>query len=160
MPQRAPRTKAALHYFDDGIRHVVVGARGSWSLTGEAGQIPVLTFTMTGLYAAPTDNAIGSVIKQNQAFPVLFKNGNTTSFSVFGFAAALQSYSFDCNNETIYHELVGGTKEVLITDRKPGGTMSVEAVALSAITSLPMPLAAAQAPTLSSTVRALQHLHL
>lgn len=130
-PESTTHESCTIHYFDDGIRHVVIGSRGSWSLNAEVGQIPVLTFTMTGRYATPTDDGIGTVTEQNQAAPVLFKNGNTTSFSIFGFSAALQSYSFDCNNETVYRELVGGTKEVLITDRKPGGTISIEAVALS-----------------------------
>ena len=36
------------------------------------------------------------------------------------------------NNNVGYRELVGGTKEVIITDRSPGGTAVVEAPALSA----------------------------
>ena len=37
------------------------------------------------------------------------------------------------NNETVYRELIGttATKEVLITDRKPSGTLSIEAPSLS-----------------------------
>ena len=39
---------------------------------------------------------------------------------------------FRFNNEVIYRELVGGTKEVLITDRRPSGTAVIESPALSA----------------------------
>ena len=53
------------------------------------------------------------------------------TFQIFGFAAALQSWNLDFNNEVIYRELVGGTKEVLITDRRPSGTAVIESVALS-----------------------------
>jgi hypothetical protein len=130
-PESTTHESCAIYYYDDGVRHVVLGARGTWSLSAEVGQIPVLTFSMTGRYAAPSDDTIGTVTEQNQAAPVLFKNGNTSSFEIFGYAGALQSYSFDCNNETVYRELVGGTKEVLITDRKPGGSMTIEAVSLS-----------------------------
>ena len=62
------------------------------------------------------------VTVSNQASPLIFKNGSTSNFAIFGFAAALQSWNLDFNNEVIYRELVGGTKEVLITDRRPSGT--------------------------------------
>ncbi|HAF37880.1 MAG TPA: hypothetical protein DCG72_02760 [Gammaproteobacteria bacterium] len=130
-PESSTHESCTIYYFDDGIRHEVKGNRGSWSLSAEVGQIPVLTFSMIGIFASPADVSLGAVTEQNQAAPVLFKNGNTTSFEIFGFAGALQSYSFDCNNESVYRELVGGTKEVLITDRKPGGSMTIEAVSLS-----------------------------
>jgi len=37
---------------------------------------------------------------------------------------------FDLGNSTVYRELVGGTKEVLITDRAASGSVSIEAVLL------------------------------
>ena len=43
----------------------------------------------------------------------------------------MQSIDLNISNEIIYRELVGGTKEVLITDRKPSGTLQVEAVSLA-----------------------------
>ena len=84
------------------------------------------------MYNAPTDTALPTTTYSNQADPVIFKNGNTSSFQLFGYAGALQSWSFDMNNEIVYRELVGGTKEALITGRTPSGTAVVEAVALSA----------------------------
>ena len=41
------------------------------------------------------------------------------------------SLSMDLGNSTVYRELVGGTKEVIITDRAASGSVSIEAVALS-----------------------------
>ena len=69
---------------------------------------------------------------QNQADPVVFKQGNTSAFQFQGFAGALQSFNFDMNNEIVYRELVGGTKEVMINNRAPSGTVQIENVALSA----------------------------
>ena len=63
--------------------------------------------------------------------PLIFKNGNTTSFSAFSYSGALQSIDLNFSNEIIYRELVGGTKEVIITDRKPSGTLQIEAVLLA-----------------------------
>ena len=66
----------------------------------------------------------------NQDDPLIFKNGNVTGFQLLSYSGALQSFSFDLGNSTVYRELVGGTKEVLITDRAAAGSVSIEAVAL------------------------------
>ena len=130
-PETSTHESCTIYYFDDGVRHKVTGARGNWGMSLELGEIPVITFTMTGIFNAPTDTAISAVTEANQAAPVLFKNGNTTGFALFSYGAALQSYSFDCANAVTYRELVGGSKEVLITDRRPSGQLSIEAIALS-----------------------------
>jgi len=123
---------ATIWYYTDGIRHQATGCRGTFSITAEVGQAPLLNFQMQGVYVAPSDTAIPSTTKSNQAEPVIFKNGNTSAFSIFGYSGILQSWSFDMNNTYNYRELVGGTKEVMITERAPSGTLLVEAPALSA----------------------------
>lgn len=120
-----------IHFFQDGVRQAVTGARGSFALSAEVGQIPTITFTMLGIYNAPTDVSNATPTYQNQAKPVLFKNGNTTSQQLFSYAGAVQSFSFDQSNQSVYRELVGGTKEVLITDRRPGGSIVLEAVTMA-----------------------------
>jgi len=130
-PISASFESCTLEYFVDGVRHKLTGCRGSFAITGEVGQIPVINFTMTGLFNAPTDTANPSTTYANQAAPVIFKNGNTTSFTLFSYAGSLQSFSFDQSNTTVYRELVGGTKEVLITDRRPNGTIVLEAELLA-----------------------------
>ena len=121
-----------LYFFIDGIRHVITGARGTFTLNGTVGAIPTIQFTMTGIFNAPTDTALAVPTYASQATPLIFKNGNTTSFSAFSYSGALQSIDFNIANEIIYRELIGGTKEVIITDRKPGGTLQIEAVLLAA----------------------------
>ena len=115
----------------DGVRHKVTGCRGTFSISCSVNEIPRINFEMQGIFNTPTDTALPTVTKSLQPDPVLFKNGNTSSFSVFGFSGALQSWELDFANEVIYRELVGGTKEALITDRRPSGSMVIEAVALS-----------------------------
>jgi len=115
----------------DGVRHKVTGCRGSFSINCELNQIPVISFSMTGIYNAPTDTS-APTCTYNATKPLLFKTGNTSAFSIFGYGGALQSWSFDMNNETVVRQLVGGTQEIMITDRKPSGSATVEAVALSA----------------------------
>ena len=130
-PISANFSSITIHYTVDGVRHIVTGCRGNVSLSAEVGAIPTLDFTFTGIYNAPTDTALPSVTYGNQATPLIFKNGNTSSFQLLSFAGALQSLSFDIGNSIVYRELVGGTKEVLLTDRAANGSVTIEAPTLA-----------------------------
>lgn len=116
----------------DGIRHKVTGARGTFSLSLNANQIPVYNFTMTGQYVAPTDTASPSLTFSNQADPEIFNDTNTTAFTLFSATGlALQSAEIDLGNEVVYRELVNSTKEVIVVDRAATANFVIEAPALS-----------------------------
>ncbi len=116
----------------DGVRHMITGARGTCSFVCENNEIPLINFQFQGIFNTITDTAMPTQTISNQAAPVTWTNGNTTNFSLFGYAAACSAWSLDLNNELVYRQLVGGTKEVLLTNRMPSGSATVEAVALSA----------------------------
>jgi hypothetical protein len=120
-------------YIDnDGIRHIVTGARGTFTMSLNANQIPVYNFTMTGQYNAPTDTASPSLTFQNQADPLIFNDTNTTAFTLFSATGlALQSAEIDLGNEVIYRELVNSTKEILITNRAATANFVIEAPTLA-----------------------------
>ena len=130
-PVSSSFSSVTIHYNIDGVRHKVTGARGTVELSAEVGQIPVLNFSMQGIYNAPTDTALPTVTYGNQASPLIFKNGNTSSFELLSFGGALQSVNFDLGNELIYQELVGGTKQVLLVDRQATGTVTIQAPTIS-----------------------------
>jgi len=121
-----------VHYNVDGVRHKVTGARGTFTVSANVGEIPTLDFTLTGIYVPPDDSAQPSVTYADQATPLIFKQGNTTGLNVMGLTTAkLSTYSLDIGNEIVYRELVGGTGEVLLTNRNVSGNLSIEAVALA-----------------------------
>ena len=120
-----------IHYMIDGVRHQMRGCRGNVALTANVGEIPTLDFTFTGIYVAPDDSAILTPTYANQDDPLVFKNDNVSGFQLLSYAGALQSFSFDLGNTTVYRELVGGSKEVLITDRACNGSVSIEAVTMA-----------------------------
>jgi len=126
-PVSSSFTSVTIHYNVDGVRHIVTGCRGTFELSAEVGAIPTINFSFTGIYNAPTDTALPSVTYGNQATPLIFKNGNTSGFSLLSYSGALMSISMDLGVTTVYRELVGGTKEVLITDRASNGSVSIEA---------------------------------
>jgi hypothetical protein len=116
-----------LHYNIDGVLHKLTGCRGTFSINTAVGEIPTIDFTMTGVYNAPTDTAAPSVTYADQATPRIFKAGNSGAFTLLAYSGCLQSVSMDVGNSTVYRELVGCTKEVLITDRATTGNVVIEA---------------------------------
>ena len=130
-PVSASFDSVTIYYNIDGLRHKVTGARGTCSINASVGEIPSIDFTFTGVYNAPDDSALPSATYANQATPLIFKNGNTSSFQLLSYAGALQAFSFDLGNSLVYRELVGGTKEVLLTDRASTGSTTLEAISIA-----------------------------
>ena len=127
-PVSSSFSSSTIVYNCDGLNHVLTGCRGSFAIKAEVGQIPVLSFSMVGIFNAPTDVSPVSATYSNQATPLVFRQGNTSAFSIFGYSGLLQSLDFDMANSTVYRQLVGSsTGEVLITDRKPAGSCMIEA---------------------------------
>jgi hypothetical protein len=111
----------------DGTRHIVTGARGTVSLSAETGSIPTLDFEMMGLFNDPTDAALPAVTFGDQADPLVINAENTLDVLVHGYAGCLQSLSLDVGNNVVYRQLAGCSRQVILTDRKPEGSVSVEA---------------------------------
>ncbi|MEK9985427.1 MAG: phage tail tube protein, partial [Opitutae bacterium] len=90
-----------LIYNVDGVQHKVTGARGTFSLNAQNNEIPTIDFEMTGIYVDPTDTAQSTytISYGDQAQPVLFQDGNTSSFSFHGFGGKLSSFSMAVSNE-------------------------------------------------------------
>ena len=130
-PVSSSFSSVTIHYNIDGVRHRVTGCRGTFVLNGAVGEIPSIDFTFTGIYNNPTDTALPTVTYGNQATPLVFKNGNTSGFSLLSYSGALMNITMDVGNSLVYRELVGGTKEVLITDRAANGSVTIEAPTLA-----------------------------
>ena len=124
-------SSVTIHYNIDGVRHKVTGARGTFVLNANVGEIPTIDFTFTGIYNAPDDSALPSVTYADQVPPLIFKNGNTDSFELLSYAGCLQSVTFDLGNNLVYRDLIGCTKEVLITDRAATGTVVQEMISIA-----------------------------
>ena len=119
-------------YVGGDVLHPVTGVRGTFSLSTTVNEIPTISFELTGIYNAPTTTSSPAVTYTNQAVPQIFKADNTSAFSLLDYSGCLQAMSLNIGNETIYRELIGCTKEVLITNRAAAGEATVEAPLLSA----------------------------
>jgi hypothetical protein len=126
-PVSASFSSATIYFNVDGVLHRLTGCRGSMNMSCAVGAIPTLAFNLTGVYNSPTDTAAPAATYSAQATPLVFREGNTSAFSFFSYSGILQSVDFNLSNDLVYRELVGGTTETLITDRKPAGTVMIEA---------------------------------
>jgi hypothetical protein len=120
---------AGTFYFNvDGVRHIVLGARGTFSVELSAKQLPVIKWQFTGLLGTIADAALPSADFTGWSTPVTVSTANTTDLNLLGYKSAiLQTLNFDVGNQVVYRQLVG-SEHVLITDRKVTGNCSIEAV--------------------------------
>ena len=125
---------ATIYCFYDGTRHKITGCRGTVGFNLTAGQFPVASFQMIGIYNAPDDTALsGSFTVANQAAALEVNDTNVTTATFHGETdVRLESLDLSLNNEFIYKE-TASSKEVFITNRAPGGTAVIEAPAVGTI---------------------------
>lgn len=128
----ATASSSATIYFNvDGVRHVLLGARGSVSFDMSAKQIPKMKWKFTGLLGTIADAALPSADFTGWKTPVTVSTANTTDINLIGYSGAvLQTINFDIANTVVYRQLVG-SESVLITDRKPAGNISIEATTVA-----------------------------
>ena len=122
-----------LHYFVDGIRHVVSGVRGSFSLNLEVGQIPQISFSLSGLYTAPTDqsNASPSYLA---LVPETVVGAGLTIGSLDTSLVAVTAVSADLGNAVNPRDDIqaaSGRKAFIITGRDPTGSVDPDAETLA-----------------------------
>jgi hypothetical protein len=115
-----------LYHNWDGNKHAGLGARGTFDLAFDAGQIPKFSYTMTGIYQTPTDVAFPSPTYINQAAPVAFDSTNTATVTVAGLSACVSAFKLSLGNRVEFFDHAGCTKQVRITNRMVEGSITIE----------------------------------
>lgn len=122
-------TTLTLWFFADGTKHVLFGAKGTFSIDLTKAKEPTLKFTFTGLMGAVTAGTIATGTYTNSVAPVPVGTANTTTtFNVGGAIATprIEAITFDIANEVKYHQLIGDERIVLL-NRKAKGSLKIEA---------------------------------
>jgi hypothetical protein len=130
-PVSSSFTSVTIYFFMDGILHKVLGAMGSVEFSINTKQIPVMKFSMQGLYVAPTDTANPTAVYTGFLQPQVANTANTSAYTLLGYSGCLQSLNFNVNNQVTYRTLIG-CEEILLVDRKPAGTAVIEAPTIAA----------------------------
>lgn len=121
---------ATIYFHLDGQKHALTGARGSFSLRLDPKGIPYLHFSLLGLWVDPATAADPTPDFGSFQSPLAVTNDNTPTFTLHGISPNMLGFSFDQNNQVVYRNVVG-EESVQITDRSPGGQVTIEAPALT-----------------------------
>lgn len=114
----------ASYYDRGGERQIALGMRGNCALSFAVGAIPMMNFTMTGLYAKPATVTAVTPIYTAYRDPVPVNKTNTPTCTIGAYDLIVQSLDIDFGNEVPHLNLVN-FEEVLLTNRAVSGTMTV-----------------------------------
>jgi hypothetical protein len=149
---------ASLYWYDDGLLHKMLGARGTVTIKAIAGQIPVLSFSFKGLYTVPTAAANATPSYTAFKIPEVVTEANTLDLTLGGTHATAvapaiatgtaypsQGIEFMQSASVEHVPLLGG-ETIEITGREPTCRFSLELTAAQEATAM----AAVTAATLTS----------
>lgn len=131
-PESASLESSTIYFNVDGVLHKMTGCRGTMSLGLTAKQIPRYKFTFTGLYSAVTDTSAVSPVYSGFKTPLPVTNLNTGALTLHGATPVMSELTIDMANSIVHRTLVGGSEQVLLTDRKPTGSVTIEAGTVAA----------------------------
>lgn len=130
-PVSANFESVTLYFNLDGVLHKITGARGTVSLGLTRDKRPAFKFVFTGVFNAVTDATSPTLTLTAWKTPLPVSKTNTPTFSLHGYAAVMHELTLDMANNVVYRELINGTAGALITDRKPAGSVVMEAVTVA-----------------------------
>jgi hypothetical protein len=123
------------YLYMDGRLHKLTGCRGNFRLMFKANEIPYFDFELWGLYNAPTDAAIVTPTLTAYQTPQAAGKEFDTLTSLFGAVSGLcvESLEINLGNQVIPPQgRINCTNEVMITDRKISGSLTVESTLVAA----------------------------
>ena len=131
-PVSASFDSATLYFNVDGVLHKLTGCRGTASIQMQVKNLPVIKFTLTGIYNTVTDTAAPTPTYTIFQTPLPVTNVNTTPFTLHGYSAVMSEMSLDQSANIVHRTLVGGSEQVLFTGRQPQGSITIEATTVAA----------------------------
>lgn len=120
---------AVIYYNLDGVRHILLGARGSLTLSLVPSQIPRIALNLLGLSGTITDTELPTVDLAEFIDPLPVNNANT-SMSLHGWSAIAESLNLDLAH-TLSPRMLIGEESIKISGRKATGTAVVQATSLA-----------------------------
>ncbi|NDW04073.1 phage tail tube protein [Jiella pacifica] len=129
LPASANEEAASIYFNADGVRHVLLGSRGTWTANLAPNQVPRFRFDMMGLLGTITDAALPTVDVDAFKRPKVASKAQTV-MSLFGWTAIAESLALDYGNQVEARFLIGA-ESMEITDRRSTGTAVVEAKSMA-----------------------------
>jgi len=113
-----------IHYWSDGERQIITGCRGTVQFMMNAGTLPMMMFTFTGLYQRPTSETIVTPDPDAFLVPLPVNKRNTPTCTLDSYEAVMQALDVDFANDVTYQNFVN-LEEVFLVDRAPAGSVTL-----------------------------------
>lgn len=131
-PVTSGEESVTIYHYKDGKVHEFNGCRGSVSFALNRLGRPTMRFRFIGLYVQPIDATNPVPTLSGFRTPLAINNTNTTGFRLHGYTSwVLDNLALDLANQVVYRHLVG-SETIEIPDRRPTGSVVVEAVKIAA----------------------------
>lgn len=140
----------SIYFMIGATRHVLLGSRGTFALTTNANGIPMMRYTLTGLFTIPSEQAAITPDFTAWQQPQVATKINTPTFTIAGTSFILREFSMDLANDVQPRMLIG-SETIEIVDRAETVRCRVEAVPVSTYN----PFTIAQ----NQTLQAIQLIH-
>lgn len=114
-----------IKFYEDGTLYTATGCVGNVSFNGEAGKYGVLSFSMMGHIAGPTDSALISGTFSTVVPPVM----TGATFTIDSYAGVIAALTFDMQNQVVMPPSVNsadGYAAIRIASRDVIGTINPE----------------------------------
>jgi hypothetical protein len=125
-PVTSGQEAVSLYWHMDGRRHVLLGVRGSLSVSMDAQKLPVIKYVLTGLYGTITDTAMPAPTWPTPPKPLVPSKTNTPVFTLHGYSAVMETFSLDLGN-MVEPRLLVGSESIEITNRETTGSTTLQA---------------------------------
>ena len=103
-----------LFYFADGVRHVLLGARGTFTLELSPREIPRFTFDFMGILGQVSDVALPPTYTVSGFRRPLSVTARTTRFSILGAQRPTERLTFDLGHQVEMRHLMGEVSAVIV----------------------------------------------
>jgi hypothetical protein len=155
LPATDALKTVTIYWYDDGLLHKLLGVFGNVKLSAKSGEAPKLTFDFVGIDGGVSATANATATLTDWKMPVAITKANVTDITLGSTYAAgaitggtsynSTGLSLDWGNQVAFAPLLT-TEQVVLTDRKVTGSLSVELSAAQEVTQM----AAVKANTLTS----------
>lgn len=154
LPATDTLKAATIYWYDDGLLHKLIGAFGNVKLSAKSGEAPKLTFDFVGTDGGVTATANATAVLTGWKVPLAITKANVTDVLLgctyaVGALTGGTSYNstgmtLDWGNQVSFVPMLT-TEQVVLSDRKVTGSMSIELTAAQEVTQM----AAVKANTLT-----------
>jgi hypothetical protein len=143
LPVSSSFESVTIYWYDDGVLHKAVGARGSFQLMLNLGERPVFRFSFTGIYAAPTAASLPTTTLTSFQKPLVVNDTNTGDVTLGctyatgslsgGTTYPSRGLSLDLG-AAVSHIPLLGAESVDITGREVTGSFQLDLTAAQEVT--------------------------